>query len=283
MTDLFSLLGNSPALAGGVVFLLGLCIGSFLNVVVYRLPVMMERRWKAECGEINGIEAPEQEPFNLAVPASRCPSCGHQIRAWENIPILSFLFLRGRCSGCGTAISWRYPMIELISGLLAVAILWRVGADVWLPAWLLFGWILLALALIDIDTQYLPDDLTLPLLWLGLLANLIWGFVPLEQAVIGAVAGYLVLWSVYWGFKLLTGKEGMGYGDFKLLAALGAWYGWTALPWLILLSAGAGTVAGLAYMLIRRQSLPFAFGPYLVLAGGLYLFLGADIQRWFLP
>ncbi len=278
---ILTLLETSPTFLVALVFMFGLLVGSFLNVVIYRLPVMMERAWQIEARAILSLpEQPAATPFNLAKPASRCPVCGHQIRWYENIPLLSWLFLRGRCSSCSTGISVRYPLIELSAGLIAAVSAWHVGYSPWLWALIAAGWALLALAMIDFDTTLLPDDLTYPLLWAGLLLA-VTGVSPvsLNDAVIGAAAGYLTLWSVYWAFKLLTGKEGMGYGDFKLLAALGAWLGWQLLPLVILLSSLVGAVVGGALLLsglVRRdQGIPF--GPYLAGAGWIALLWGEQI------
>ena len=255
------------AALGGV---FGLLVGSFLNVVIHRLPKMMERQWAAECAELTGEPAEPQPPFNLMVPRSRCPHCGHQIRWHENIPVLSWLALRGTCSSCGTPISPRYPAVELVTGALFAWCAWRWG---WTPAaaaWCLFAAVLVALALIDWDTTLLPDDLTLPLLWAGLIASALgWTQVPLPQAVWGAVAGYLSLWGVYWAFRLATGKEGMGYGDFKLFAALGAWFGWPALVPIILMASVIGAVVGIGMKMARslREGGVVPFGPFLSMAG----------------
>ncbi len=249
---------------------LGLLIGSFLNVVVYRLPKMLERQWAAECAEINGEEATEVEPFNLMLPRSRCPHCGHQIAWFENIPILSYLFLRGACSACKAAISPRYPLVEMTTGVLFFALVWQWGAGVTGLMWCAFTAILLALALIDWDTTFLPDDLTLPLLWLGLIASALqWTPTSLQSSLWGAVAGYLSLWSIYWLFKLVTGKEGMGYGDFKLLAALGAWFGWQALVPIILMSSVIGAIIGIGMKFTSglREGGYIPFGPFLAGAG----------------
>lgn len=256
-----------PVMVAGV---LGLLIGSFLNVVIYRLPKMMERAWAADHAAMAGAEAPAQERFNLLVPRSRCQQCGHQIRWFENIPILSWLMLRGKCSACGTPISARYPVVELVTGLLFAWCAWRWGWTWTAAAWCLFAAVLVALTLIDWDTTLLPDDLTLPLLWAGLMASML-GFtrVPLADAVWGAIAGYLALWAVYWAFKLATGKEGMGYGDFKLLAALGAWFGWQALVPIILMSSVIGAIVGIGMKLSRslREGGVVPFGPFLSMAG----------------
>ena len=264
--------------------LLGLCVGSFLNVVIHRLPRMMESEWRAQCAELRGEEAPGETPLSLALPRSRCPHCGHQITALENIPVISYLWLRGRCAGCKAAISPRYPIIEALTGLLSAFTVWHFGPTLAAGAALCLIWALIALTFIDFDTQLLPDSITLPLLWLGLLFNLTGGFISLSTAVIGAMAGYLALWSVYWLFKLVTGKEGMGYGDFKLLAALGAWLGWQMLPAIILLSSVVGAVVGISLIVFARQgrNVPIPFGPYLAAAGVIALFWGAQITQKYL-
>jgi len=264
-------------------FAFGLCVGSFLNVVIHRLPLMMERDWRLQCAELMAQEPASNpqmtSPFNLMVPRSRCPHCEHSIGALENIPVLSYVLLRGRCSNCKTPISIRYPAIELLGGLLSVMILWHFGLNWQAGGALLLSFSLLALAAIDFDTQLLPDSITLPLLWGGLLFNLTATFVPLTEAVLGAVAGYLSLWSIYWLFKLVTGKEGMGYGDFKLLAALGAWLGWSLLPAIILLSSAVGAVVGVSMILIRGhdRQIPIPFGPYLAIAGWICLMWGNQL------
>lgn len=285
---MLELLSQSPLLAGGYVFLLSLCVGSFLNVVIYRLPVMMERQWREEAAALlsnetdpSSVGASSQEKFNLMVPRSRCPHCGHQITALENIPVVSWLLLRGRCKSCKSPISPRYPLVELATALLSLLVFIELGPHKALYA-IPATWALISLTMIDFDTQLLPDALTLPLLWAGLLVNLGGTFVPLEAAVIGAMAGYLVLWSVYWLFKLATGKEGMGFGDFKLLAALGAWLGWTMIPVIVLLSSLVGTVIGLCYLAIRKESAPFAFGPYIAIAGFIALLWGQPLLHWYL-
>jgi leader peptidase (prepilin peptidase)/N-methyltransferase len=263
----------------------GLCVGSFLNVVIHRLPKMLERRWRADCADLDGQPVPDEPTYNLVVPRSACPACGHRISAVENIPLVSWLALSGRCRACKVRISARYPLVELLGGILAAAAIWRFGATAQGIAACALLWTLLALTFVDIDTQYLPDDLTLPLLWGGLAANLAGLFVPLQEAVVGAIAGYLVLWSIYWLFKLIRGKEGMGYGDFKLLAALGAWLGWKALPVIVLLSSVVGAVVGIALILFkgRDHQVPLAFGPYLAAAGAIALFHGAGLARFLLP
>lgn len=278
-----SFLANDLLVLAAFAALLGCTIGSFLNVVCLRLPRMMEREWREQCAEISGTPAAEEEPLNLAFPPSRCPQCGHVIRAWENIPIISYVFLKGRCSGCQVKISARYPVVEATCGLLSAVVAWHFGATWQCAAALVLTWTLLTLAIIDFDTQLLPDDITLPLLWAGLLLSLGNVFVSIESAVIGAAAGYLSLWAVYWLFKLATGKEGMGYGDFKLLAALGAWLGWQALPQIILFSACSGAVLGLLMMVLRGRDrqIPIPFGPYLAIAGWISLMWGNDITNWY--
>ena len=268
----------------GIAALLGLLFGSFLNVVIYRLPIMLERRWAAECASLQGLEPVASEPFNLLVPASACPQCHALVRPWQNIPVLSFLSLRGACASCGTSIPWRYPLVELVSGLLCAGFAWQYGLSWWWLAASIFSLVLLALALIDAKTQLLPDDLTLPLMWAGLLVALLGGPVSVHDAVVGAMAGYLSLWMVFWLFKLATGKEGMGYGDFKLLAALGAWLGWGLLPLVLLLSSVAGALFGVAMVLMSRQQRGQAmpFGPYLAVAGWCSFVWGGDIMRWYL-
>ena len=263
---------------------LGLMVGSFLNVVIHRLPKMMEHGWMAECAELRGEPTPQAEKLTLARPRSRCPHCGHGITAVENIPILSYLFLRGRCRACQARISPRYPLIEALSGLLSGYAAWRFGAS-WAGAGaLLFIWGMIALTFIDFDTQLLPDSITLPLLWMGLLLNLGGTFTDLKSAVIGAVAGYLSLWAVFWAFKLATGKEGMGYGDFKLLAAVGAWLGWQMLPLTILASSMVGAVVGIALIVFARhgRNIPIPFGPYLAAAAVIALFWGKPLTQQYL-
>lgn len=263
----------------------GLIIGSFLNVVIHRLPKMIENSWRKECAEITGMERNQAAAhYNLLLPPSACPACGHRIRPWENVPILSYLLLRGRCSECKAPISMRYPLVELLAGGLALLAAWKFGISWQLPAALFFCFSLLASAAIDLETQLLPDALTLLLLWAGLLVNL-WGlFTPLPQAVIGAMAGYLSLWSVYHLFRLLTGKEGMGHGDFKLLAALAAWTGWKMLPLIILFASLLGAIIGLIILAAKNKSreIPIPFGPYLALAGLIALMWGPFINAWYL-
>ena len=273
-----------PAVALPAAAAIGLCVGSFLNVVIHRLPKMMERGWADQCAELAGRE-PEAKPrYDLVVPRSACPACGHAITAIENVPVVSWLALRGRCRGCKAPISPRYPVVELVAGALAVAAVWQFGAGWKGLAACAFLWTLLALAFIDADTQLLPDDLTLPLLWGGLVANLFGLFVPLASAVIGAIAGYLVLWAVYWLFKLVRGKEGMGYGDFKLLAALGAWLGWPMLPQIVLVSSVLGAVGGILMIVLegRDKAVPLPYGPWLAGAGAVALFFGPAINAMYL-
>ena len=264
--------------------LLGLFVGSFLNVVIHRLPRMMERDWHAQAAELRGEEPPAGERFNLATPRSRCPHCGHQITLLENIPLVSYLVLRGRCGHCGAGISKRYPIVEAVSALLSAYAAWHFGFGAAALGALLFVWAMVALTFIDLDTQLLPDDITLPLLWLGLAFNLGDTYTNLPAAVIGAMAGYLALWSVFWLFKLATGKEGMGYGDFKLLAAIGAWLGWQMLPLTILLSSLVGAVVGILLIVVARhgRNVPIPFGPYLAAAGLIALFWGERITERYL-
>lgn len=263
----------------------GLLIGSFLNVVIYRLPVMLECDWKKQAREILGLEpAPQAERFSLVFPASRCPHCSASVRAWQNIPVLSYLFLRGRCANCRERISPRYPLIEALAGLAAAYMAWRFGISWAALGGMLFAWSLLTLTFIDLDHQLLPDDITLGLLWLGLLFSLGDVFVSTEAAVIGAVAGYGSLWLVFQSFKLLTGKEGMGYGDFKLFAALGAWLGWQQLPLVILLASATGAVLGVLAILVRGRdrAQPIPFGPFLAIAGLIAFLWGEPLVDWYL-
>ncbi|MYM82396.1 prepilin peptidase [Duganella sp. FT50W] len=257
----------------------GLLFGSFLNVVIHRLPIMMQRESDNYVAEESGKPLPHTDRYNLMVPRSACPHCQHQITAMENIPVLSWLALRGKCRGCKAAISPRYPLVELLTGALSALVVWRFGSGQAGLAALCFLYVLIALTFIDADTKLLPDDLTYPLLWAGLLVNINGTFVPLRDAVIGAAAGYLALWSVYWLFKLATGKEGMGYGDFKLLAALGAWLGWTMLPAIVLLSSLVGAVVGVGLILFARRARnnPIPFGPYLAAAGLIAMLYSAPL------
>ena len=270
--------------------LLGLIVGSFLNVVIHRLPKMMDAEWRQQCIEFLHPEQVENSPagdkprYNLVVPRSACPSCGHNISAIENVPVLSYLFLGGRCKACRAPIGLRYPAVEALTGLLTGFVAWHFGVT-WAALFaIVFVWALVALTFIDADTTLLPDDITLPLLWLGLMVNAGGLFVDLRSAVIGAIAGYLILWLVFWAFKLATGKEGMGYGDFKLLAAIGAWLGWQTLPLVILLSAAVGTVVGIAGIILkgRDKGAKLPFGPYLAAAGFIALIWGQPLNMWYL-
>jgi leader peptidase (prepilin peptidase)/N-methyltransferase len=263
---------------------IGLFVGSFLNVVIHRLPKMMEHDWHAQAAELRGEPPPQVERFNLAVPRSRCPHCGHLITALENIPVVSYMVLRGRCGHCGASIGRRYPVVELLTAVLSGFAAWHFGFSLAALGALLFIWAMVALAFIDLDTQLLPDDVTLPLLWLGLGLNLAGTYTSLPSAVLGAMAGYLALWSIYWLFRLATGKEGMGYGDFKLLAAIGAWLGWQMLPLTILLSSLVGATVGIALILFARhgRNVPIPFGPYLAAAGIIALFWGESLTSRYL-
>jgi leader peptidase (prepilin peptidase)/N-methyltransferase len=282
-----------PAVFPWVALLFGLCIGSFLNVVIHRLPKMMEREWRAECAELarqdRGEPEPQNlvvEPFNLLVPRSRCPSCGQGISLAQNVPLLSYGLLGGRCANCKAPIGLKYPLVELLTGIGTAYCAWRFGASLAAAGAALFIWFTIALAFIDQETGYLPDHLTLPLVWIGLIINIPGTFTPLHDAVIGAAAGYLSLWLVYWVYKLLTGKEGMGFGDFKMNAAAGALLGWKVLPLVILLSSLVGLVFGVLQMFAARKrwdaSFRFHFGPYLALAGIVALFWGQPLLRWYL-
>ena len=282
MTSLGSL--THPAIFPWICLAMGLCVGSFLNVLIYRLPKMMERDWEVQCAELRGEEPPKQDTFNLAQPRSRCPACAHPISALENIPIASYLALGGKCSACGARIGPRYPLIEALSGLASAYAAWHFGFGIAAFAAMLFLWCMIALSFIDIDTQLLPDSITQPLLWTGLLLNLGGTFVDLGSAVIGVAAGYLSLWSVYWGFRIATGKEGMGFGDFKLLAAVGAWLGWQMLPLVVLASSLVGAVFGISLMLLAKhgRNVPIPFGPYLAAAGVVALFWGQRLNQHYL-
>jgi leader peptidase (prepilin peptidase)/N-methyltransferase len=276
-----SILQDEPTFFITVVAIFGLMIGSFLNVVIHRLPEMMKRNWLQQCADLRGEIVKTVPAFNLITPRSTCPQCGHRIAVWENIPIISYLFLLGQCSQCHTRISLRYPVIEAITALMSGLIAWQYGFGFATIAILCFVWALIALAVIDLDTQLLPDDITLPLIWTGLLFNLNNGFTDIESAIIGAVAGYVSLWTIYWCFKLATGKEGMGYGDFKLLSAIGAWLGWSMLPLVILLSSLVGALVGVGLIVAARlnKNIPIPFGPYLVGGALIALFLGEEINR----
>jgi leader peptidase (prepilin peptidase)/N-methyltransferase len=299
MTPVASLLASSPGLFVGTCLVLGLIVGSFLNVVIHRVPIMLERQWREECAELQHpdhaatipVDPAAAERYNLVVPRSACPACKAQITALQNIPVVSYLFLRGRCARCGARISVRYPIVEALTGILSAAVAWKLGFAWPTAAALVLTWFLVALAFIDIDTQLLPDSLTVPLVWLGLLLSLFAGApgaapvpVDMRSSIIGAIAGYLSLWTVYHLFRLLTAKEGMGYGDFKLLAALGAWLGWQMLLPIVLMAAAVGAVAGIALLALRRQnrSTPIAFGPFLAAAGWLMLMFGRELVTGYL-
>ena len=273
-----------PAVFPWLCLALGLCIGSFLNVVIYRLPKIMQRDWELQCAELRGEKAPPQEAFNLALPRSHCPACAQPITALQNIPLASYLALGGKCAACGARISPRYPLIEALSGLGGAYAAWHFGFGLAAFAAMAFLWCMIALSFIDFDTQLLPDSITLPLVWAGLLLNLSGTFVDLASAVIGAAAGYLSLWCVYWGFRFATGKEGMGFGDFKLLAAVGAWVGWQMLPLVVLASSCVGAIAGISLMLFARhgRNVPIPFGPYLAVAGAVALFWGKPLTYAYL-
>lgn len=283
MPAMFELLAQSPAFFLTFVFIVSLLVGSFLNVVIYRLPVMMERSWKSE---YQAYFSPDEKPqsadtFNLVKPDSTCPKCQHKIRAWENIPVISWLFLRGKCSNCGTPISVRYPAVELLTAVASTVIAWHFGFGLAAAMAVLLTWALITLIFIDVDKMLLPDQITLPLLWLGLILSVFNVYVSPTDAVLGAAAGYLSLWSVYWLFKLATGKEGMGFGDFKLLAALGAWIGWQYLAIIILLSSFVGAIIGITYLIIKGKDKgsQIPFGPYLAIAGWLTIIFGEDIAN----
>jgi leader peptidase (prepilin peptidase)/N-methyltransferase len=284
-----SLCDSSPIFFYVFIILLSLTIGSFLNVVIYRLPKMLEQGWYAECREFLSeelVNIPEKKssPISLSKPDSTCPHCGHNIRFYENVPIISWLFLRGKCSDCKAAISIRYPLVELSTALLSLLIAHHYGVSMQTFWGLLLTWSLISLTLIDFDHMILPDQIVMPILWLGILININGTFVPLEQSIIGAVAGYMSLFSVFWIFKLITGKEGMGYGDFKLFALFGAWFGWQLLPLMILMASAVGAIVGISLIIFkqynRQQAIPF--GPYLAIAGWICLLWGDPIWQWYL-
>jgi leader peptidase (prepilin peptidase)/N-methyltransferase len=290
MQDLFV---ESPLLFIAVAFLFALLVGSFLNVVIYRLPIMMERSWREQCRELAETQTADipEGRFDLLAPRSRCPACGHRITALQNIPVLSYLVLGGKCAGCGTRIPLRYPVIEFSTALLSGVVAWRFGFGLEALAAIGMTWTLVAISVIDIDHQYIYDNMVLPLIWAGLALSLFHPldgaerlFIAPQSAIVGALAGYLSLWSVYHLFRILTGKEGMGYGDFKLLAALGAWLGWQMLPLIILLSAVVGAVTGIAMIAVKRheRSVPIPFGPYLAAAGWIAMLWGREIVTWYL-
>ncbi|NOQ65244.1 MAG: prepilin peptidase [Methyloprofundus sp.] len=282
----FAIILNSPALLGFFVAIIGLMVGSFLNVVIYRLPVMMKRDWKKECQEFLELPITDQDavPFNLALPRSRCPNCNSGIHWYQNIPVFSYLFLRGKCANCQVGISLRYPLVEAFTAIASVVVAYQLGGGLQTLFALLLTWALIALSGIDIDHQLLPDDITLPMLWLGILLNIFNIFTDPVSSIIGAIAGYLALWSIYKLFKLVTGKEGMGYGDFKLLALFGAWLGWQYLPQIILMSSIVGAIIGTAMIILvkRDKSVPIPFGPYLAIAGWIALLWGDEINTLYL-
>ena len=297
---LIDFLNGNPFAFSLILAFLGLMIGSFLNVVVYRLPKMMEKEWQEQCRLVlDSVEleppvntpdgepehpTPEQNPFNLFFPNSHCPKCDHEIKPWENIPILSYLFLKGQCSHCQTRIPLRYPAVELFTGILSAVVAYMLGPTWQCLAVLFLTWALIALSLIDFDHMLLPDEITLLYLWAGLIININGLFVPIEQAVLGAIIGYLSLWSVYWLFKIITGKEGMGYGDFKLLAMLGAWMGWQLLPLIIILSSIVGATIGISLILFkgRDRQIPIPFGPFLAAAGWIAILWGEPMMNFYL-
>jgi leader peptidase (prepilin peptidase)/N-methyltransferase len=276
------LLAGNPALFLIVIGVLGLMVGSFLNVVIHRLPIMLEKNWQRECQAFLNLEpeATPNQPYNLLVPGSHCPQCKRSIRPWENIPIISYLLLEGRCAGCRTPISFRYPAIEALTAAISVAVAWHFGFTWQTASALVLSWSLVCLSFIDFDRQLLPDAITLPILWLGLFLSLFNIFTDSSSSILGAIFGYLSLWLVYHLFKIVTGKEGMGYGDFKLLALLGAWLGWSLLPTVVLLSSLVGAIIGVTMVVVFRhdRSIPIPFGPYLAIAGWIALMWGHDIN-----
>ncbi len=286
MQEIQTLLQSSPALLTFIITLFGLLVGSFLNVVIYRLPIMMQQGWKNECMEYLQLENPESdnEPFNLTLPHSRCPGCNTAIKPYQNIPVISYLFLKGKCAECKTSISPRYPLIESFTGIMSAIVAWHFGYSLEMLFALLLTWSLIALSFIDIDHQLLPDSINFPLLWLGLLLSLFSLYTDAHSSIVGAIAGYLSLWTVYQVFKLVTGKEGMGYGDFKLLAVFGAWLGWHFLPLIILLSSLVGAVIGISMIIFvkKDKNIPIPFGPYLAAAGWLALLWGDEMNTLYL-
>lgn len=284
LMPLSDLLRAEPTFFVTLSVIFGLVVGSFLNVVIHRLPKMMEREWHNNCLELQGKEAAEQSKYSIVTPRSACPNCGHNITALENIPVISYLVLGGKCKACKSKISMRYPLIEALTGAVIGAVAYKYGYTYSSLFAFIFVFALVTLTFIDFDTQLLPDDITLPLLWLGLLFNLNGGFVDIKSAVLGAVFGYLILWSVYWLFKLVTGKEGMGYGDFKLLGAIGAWFGWQLLPAVILLSSVVGAIIGVAMIMFKGKSggTAIPFGPFLALGGIAALFFGQQLSAFYL-
>jgi leader peptidase (prepilin peptidase)/N-methyltransferase len=284
MVDSLITILTKPLVLASVATILGLAIGSFLNVVIYRLPLMMERAWRRDCDELSGMVPAQEERFDLSVPRSRCPHCGHMVNARDNIPVISYLLLRGRCRACGAHISLRYPLVEILTAALTVMTALHFGFNWQALFAVLLTWSLIALSFIDFDKQLLPDSITLPFLWLGLLLSLFDVYTDTQASIIGAAAGYLSLWSIYHLFRLLTGKEGMGYGDFKLFALFGAWLGWQSLPLIILLSSAVGAVIGISLIMFRGRdrSIPIPFGPYLAIAGWIALLWGEQLTAWYL-
>lgn len=284
--EFLTTIANYPYLYLSCVAIVGLCVGSFLNVIIYRVPIILERGWQREARSLLELEDETSTPetFNLAYPNSRCPNCGHAIKPYENIPVISWLLLKGKCSDCKAPISVRYPVIELCTGILSGFIAFHFGFSTTAAAALMLTWFLIALTMIDYDHQLLPDNMTLPLMWIGLVLNYFGVFTDLGSALWGAVAGYGSLWLVFWAFKLTTGKEGMGYGDFKLLAALGAWLGWQLLPVIVILSSLVGAVLGIGLIVIfgRERSKPIPFGPFLAIAGWIALIYGDQLTQWYI-
>jgi leader peptidase (prepilin peptidase)/N-methyltransferase len=288
MMQQLDILLNLPYFLTALVFFIGLLVGSFLNVVIYRLPIMMQRNWRKECTEYLQIDStgtePQEEPFNLVLPLSRCPNCKTPIKPYQNIPVISYLFLKGQCATCSNPISSRYPIIEAFTAITSAIVAWHFGYTPQTFFALMLTWSLITLSFIDIDYQLLPDNITLPVLWLGLFLSLFGFFTDTHAGIIGAIAGYTILWAVYHLFKLATGKEGMGYGDFKLLALFGAWLGWQYLPVIILLSSLVGAIIGLSMIIIvkRDHNIPIPFGPYLAAAGWIALLWGNDLNQFYL-
>lgn len=263
---------------------IGLTVGSFLNVVIYRLPLILENDWKSQCRELLEIKEQAEPLVTLSKPASTCPKCQHKIRAWENIPVISYLFLKGKCSKCQTSISIQYPLIEVLTAVLSLVVAIKFGVSWQTVFGLILTWSLIAMSVIDLHKLILPDDITLPILWLGLLISLFGIYIDPVNSIIGAIAGYMILWSVFQAFKLLTGKEGMGYGDFKLLALFGAWFGWELLPLIIILSSVSGATIGIAMIAFNKhkRNTPIPFGPYLAIAGWISLIWGQQIMHWYI-
>ncbi|QBY04840.1 prepilin peptidase [Thalassotalea sp. HSM 43] len=290
LSDLTTLFEQSPGFYYSFALILGLIIGSFLNVVIFRLPKMIEAEWDCECREFladalkDSAKDKEPQTVTLSKPASTCPKCGHKIKVWENIPVISWLLLRGKCSSCANPISARYPIIETITGISTVVIAMHFGVSWQAAVMMVLSWCLITLTMIDFDKMILPDQITLPLVWIGLILGLNNVFVSLDQAVIGAIAGYMSLWSIYWLFKIVTGKEGMGYGDFKLFAVFGAWFGWQVLPMLILMASLVGAIVGISLMVFKSHegSKPIPFGPYLAVAGWITALWGEGIWAWYM-